>query len=649
MSKTIKLKSLELLNFKGIADLKIEFASDTTNISGRNGSGKTTIFDAFTYVLFGKDSHDRKDFNIKTLGPDGKPLPKIPHEVKCVLDVDGEAVELQRRYCEKWTKRRGSAVEEFSGHEEERFVNGVPCSVKDYNAKVAEICGESVFKFITNPLYFNAQKTDVQRAMLFRMAGGVSDSEVASGNAAFEALLKKLTGKTLDEYKREIAAKKRRIKESVESIPARIDERRRDTPDTEDWAALEDEKADLKAQIDALDGQLSDISKLVEAEMQSRKGIMDELNRVRMAKQERDMFLHNKLLADYNKHIAEYNDTKARLRRLGDECSSIAGDITAAELGMENLKQERERLLAAYRAISAETLTFDESGFVCPTCGRKYDLAEIEARQQDMSEKFRADKAQRLEANKTKGLAIKTKIEAQERNLADLRGLYAQRQAEYQTLSESPILGQQMAKPDVSEAIRSDKEYIALTNKETDLVNQLQSEGRTYDTSSIKLQKDAVLEEISEIDGRLAKRETIQRNEKRIAELEQELKAQSQELATLEGKEFTIAQFGRARVTAIESRINAMFSVVKFKMFEQQINGGEVETCEAMVDGVPYSDLNNAGKINAGLDIINAICRYEQVYAPIFIDNAESVNALLPTASQTIRLVVTDDKTLTID
>ena len=127
------------------------------------------------------------------------------------------------------------------------------------------------------------------------------------------------------------------------------------------------------------------------------------------------------------------------------------------------------------------------------------------------------------------------------------------------------------------------------------------------------------------------------------------MQAQSQALADLEAIEYTITQFAKAKVEHIEKRVNALFKVVRFKMFNQQLNGGETPTCEAMVNGVPYSDLNNAGRINAGLDIINAICNFEGVYAPIFIDNAESVNELMPTTSQTIRLIVTEDENLVIE
>lgn len=135
----------------------------------------------------------------------------------------------------------------------------------------------------------------------------------------------------------------------------------------------------------------------------------------------------------------------------------------------------------------------------------------------------------------------------------------------------------------------------------------------------------------------------------RISELEELQKAQAQELARLEKIEFTILEFEKAKDNMLAERINNMFQLVKFKFFTDQIKGDGKITCECTVDGVPYSDLNTAKKVNAGLDIINAICKRYNVGAPIFIDNRESVNELIDTESQIINLVVSKDQQLTIN
>ena len=209
--KSIVIRQLTLLNFKGIRNLTVDFDVNETNIFGYNGTGKTTIFDAFTWLLFGKDSKDRKDFNIKTLDVNNQPIERIPHEVTACIEVNGEEINLKKCYNEVWTKKRGSAVETFNGHSVECFYNDVPCSVTEYAKKIAELCDEQVFKLITNPLYFTAQKKDYQRTMLFRLAGDVTNDDVLERYPEFADLVAMLSGKTLEELKREVQSKKRKI------------------------------------------------------------------------------------------------------------------------------------------------------------------------------------------------------------------------------------------------------------------------------------------------------------------------------------------------------------------------------------------------------------------------------------------------------
>lgn len=649
MTKTIRIKALELVNFKGIRDLKVTFNDGITEVRGRNGSGKTTIFDAFTYVLFGKDSRDRKDFNIKTLDADNRAIPRIPHEVKCVLDVDGEEIELCRRYSEKWTKKRGSAYEEFTGHEEERFYNGVPCSVKEYSSKVSAICDEAVFKFITNPTHFAGQKTDVQRAMLFRMAGGVSDEDVAKGNADFLSLLDRLTGKTLEEYKRELAAKKRRIKDAVESIPARIDERNRDFAEEEDWEGLEKELREKHDALAEMDRTLASVSEAYRAKNAKKMELWNELSKVRGEKMKRRQEVEARLLKDYNEAVSEIYGIRSKVDMLAREKVSLTAENNALTGKLATLSDTRNVLLGEWKAIKAETLTFDDEQFVCPTCGRKYDMDEIESRQVEMTEAFQRRKGARLEENRQKGLRVKEQMAEAEARINSVQTRLAEIEAEIMELSSNPALSREQQRPETESVVSADKAFIELANRETDLQNQIDAmKDDAPDTKDITDGKALLMEGIADLERRLAKREQNAKNAERIKELEEELRSQSQALAELEGIEYTIACFSKAKVGMIEDRVNAMFKIVRFKMFEQQVNGGESETCEAMVDGVPYSDLNNAGRINAGLDIINAICNFEKVYAPIFIDNAESVNELLPTTSQSVRLIVTEDENLVI-
>lgn len=650
MSKRIVITRMDFLNFKGIRNLTVDFDSDQTSIYADNGLGKTSIFDGFTWVLFGKDSKDRKNFGIKTYDDTGEAIPKIPHEVTVTLLVNDEEVNLCRRYNEKWTKKRGSAEEVFDGHEEERLYNGVPCSVKEYNDKIAAICSEDVFKFITNPLHFTKQKAEVQRQMLIQMAGGVSDAEIAQGNADFENLLSKLTGKNLEEYKREIQAKKRRIKNELDMIPSRIDERKRDMPSSEDWDAIEQEIASKSERLKDIEQQLLDASKAAQEANNRRAELIRKQGDIYAEKSELKFKIKEDKLADYRKQQSARNELIAKINGEERAIASLRTEIKGYDIQLAALTETRNRLLEEWKSINAEQLTFNEDEFICPTCKRRFEVDEIENRQQELSETFSRNKAQRLELNKQKGLEVKAKREAIEKAKIQAEVNISSKQAWIDEQKSSPLYLNELVEPETESAIAADKRYIDLCNQETELKNRIENETFTEtDTSELMEGKGTIQASIDELKKMLSKKDIIQRNNERIAELETMMRKQSQEVAELEGIEFTIASFSKARIEAVERKINGMFHIVRFKMFDTQINGGEVETCEATVNGVPFSDLNDAGRINAGLDIINAICGSNGVYAPIFIDNAESVNELLPTQSQKIRLVVSNDKELVID
>ena len=646
--KKIIIKKINLVNFKGIRNLTVDLDEQITTICGRNGSGKTSIFDAFTWLLFGKDSQDRKSFNIKTLDAQGVAIPRIPHEVSATILVDGEEISLRRRYNEKWQKKRGSATEEFTGHEEERLYNDVPMSVKEWNEKIAEICSEQVFKFITNPLYFSAQKSDMQRSMLFRMAGEISDEEIAAGNEEFTALLAQLTNKTMEEYKREISAKKRRIKAEIDGIPERIDERKRDMPEVENWLAIDAELKAAQTELSEVEKSITDKAQAYTTASNERLNLSKQLSELKEKMLNREFAIKQAVNAEYNEQSSTqqqlFRDESAAL----SELNRVNSELARYQFDLNSMQEKRNKLIAEWREINARTLQFREDEFVCPTCKRPLDIDDIERKQNEMTENFNIRKSSDLAENNRKGQANKKAMEDTQTLIKRCEEHIATLTRKIEELKANPLYSAVLTAPDATYAINTDNEYSSLYVEVSELEKKLNVPISMPDTADLKEKKQAIVSQIDELKKRLANKDIIERNNQRIQELEKLLRSQSEELAQLEGIEFTMANFSKARIEAMESRINGLFSVVRFKMFEKNINGGEVETCEATVNGVPYSDINNAMAINAGLDIINAICKSERVTAPIFIDNAESVNQLLHTQSQMIRLVVTDDDTLTI-
>ena len=644
--KQIEIKQIHLLNFKGVRNLLVDFVGDVTTISGDNGTGKTTIFDAFTWVLFGKDSEDRKAFNVKTLDKDGNPIEKLPHEVTATFVVDNQIVTIRRCFTEKWQKRRGSAIEEFTGHEEERFINDVPYSVKDFTSKINELfCSEEIFKLITSPFAFNGLKTDKQRNILTTMIGEISDAEIANDYIDFQELLQNLQGKTLDEYRKEIMAKKRVIKTEITTIPSRIDEQKRNVIDV-NTNIIAEEANKLEQRLSEINAQLTDI---VNAEEASNKAISEQYDVIRRKERE----LNNLKIKVTTDFMQEYNDTMQRIANINGRINLAKADsdrkqamIARYKEIIENCNQRRNELIANWKSINAESLVFDDNEFICPTCKRPFDEGEIAIRKAEMIENFNEDKTRRLARNNELGKQNNEDKVKAENAVKELQLGIEDNSAEIAGLLQS--LPKTVEKPNIDLAIANNEEIKTLQAEIDNLRQQVTAPTTNESKQQLISERDSINLVLRESQRQLAMAENNKRISDRITELELQYRSQCEALAELERIEHIIEQFSKRKTEVVEHKVNELFSVVKFKMFETLINGGEVETCVATINGVPFADLNSASRINAGLDIINAISKHYDVVAPIFIDNAESINEIMATQSQQVRLQVSNESTLTI-
>ena len=643
---------MSLLNFKGVRELTVDFDEHETNIFGANHTGKTTLFDAFVWLLFDKDRQDRQNFGIRTYDEDNNIIPKLPHEVSACIEVNGVEINLKRCFVENWVKKRGSQEAVYDGNSEERYWNDVPCSKTEFAKKIADICDESIFKLITNPLYFPSMKPATQRGMLFQMAGDLTDADVAASDPQrFANLAEQLTHKTLEEYKKEIAAKKRRINQAIESIPARIDENKRLMPEAEDWSALERDIKEKEAKIKELDGQISDESKAYTAKAKANAEKAKELAEKKRQRTSRESAVRDELLASWYKQTEDYNNrriaaqqqsfdisqrrkmTEADIRREKEAIVKMQSDVNVLEQRLNRLRDE-------WRNIKAREFNPENLETVCPHCGRPYEQSQIDRSIEDQRISFNAHTSHMLEENKANGKKVASEVEGLKAGIAKSESVIKEKEALLETLIDKPFTETAPAKPDVTDGIASDQQLQQLDKDIAELEAVLAQPIDQPDTDFLKDGRKLLMDGIDEDRKHLAKRDTITATLKRIEELEAELKANNETLAELEGIEFNILEFGKAKVALVEDKINSLFSIVKFKMYERQINGGEVETCECLMHGTPYSVLSNSEKINAGLDIINAICRANEVNAPIFIDNRESATDIIDVDSQVINLIV---------
>ena len=651
MNKEVFLKKLILKNFKKVQDLTVTFTDKETFICGDNGTCKTTMVDAFYWLLFGKDSTNRADsnFNIKTLDKDGKPILRLIHSVTGVLSVNGREIELQRNYVEKWGS--GVNAEILQNHATEFYLNGVKLKTKkEYDSEVAAIMPEEVFRMVTNPFFFPSMKATDQKAMLMDMAGNVSDEEVAALKPDFLELLSNITGRSLEQYGKEIAAKKSAIKDELKGIPLRIDSVRDAMPEAEDWVALDAEIANKKEKLADIDNQIADKSKQVEAVLDGKVKIQQNINTKKLKRSERENEIKQSLNSSRNEVQTKISNLSYQITTKTGEIERKNNEANYIQAEIEQLDKDMAVLRVQYGKVDEERLQYPEGAFVCPTCKRPLEVEDIQAKQEELQAQFNQGKSFRLKEIQTKGKQKAARKEDLTKKhsviISDVVNLENEKTLLEQQVND--LKGNLPEQQNAQNVISSDKIWISLCNEIEDLENQLKIEAKPIDTTELKEAKAILSDAIDELNKRIGRRSTIERSEKVIADLENKRDQNNQALSELERIESITLDFQKAKDNKLMEKINGMFSLVSFSFISERLNGNENITCMCTVDGVPFPDLNNAMKINAGLDIINAICRSKGISAPIFIDNRESVNELIPTVSQIINLVVSKDKKLTI-
>ncbi|WP_347145931.1 AAA family ATPase [Parabacteroides goldsteinii] len=658
---TVRVMKLVLINFKGQKHLEVNFNPDVTYITGDNATGKTTIMDAFLWVLFGKDSQNRADFNIKTLDAEGKAIHKLEHEVTAVIDVDGIQTAFRRCYKENWVKKRGAVEPVMDGHSVDYFVDDVPLSKREYDSRVSAICPEQLFRQITNPAYFPSLKMQDQRAMLFDIAGNITNDDVLKylvtdkNRDMYAPLIEALNSrKSLDDFKKQTVSQKNLIKKEVSDIPGRIEENNRNMPEAQDWDAIRAQIAEKKSQIQDYDAQIADLSKASESvsahKNSLRTKINDNLNRIDTLKRE----VRKSANEEYETWYLLLQDKKNELSRSEGSINSLSGTLEYQKKEVSLFNQQKQGLLNVYHQLKEEEFSVNEDELVCPTCGRLFDGDDYVSRLETMKNNFNNKKIQKIDANVSEGKRLAGRIEDAEKLVAETEqkltdavklkdGL--QREIE-QMETHKP---EQIQPEDAEKLLSENAEYQALQKQITEWTDDLNKPYSVADTSDLRSKKNDLQLEVDTLNRELAKEDQIIRTTKRNEELEQQLRSMQQDIAACEQIEMTILEFMKAKVSLVEQRINSAFSYVKFKLFDTQVDGTEYDTCECMVDGTPYSDLNTAKKMNAGIDIINALCRAKGVTAPIFIDNRESVSELISCPSQLINLMVQRGSKLTIN
>ncbi|WP_373815538.1 AAA family ATPase [Jeotgalibaca porci] len=666
----ILLNKMTIRNFKGIKDFTLDADGKTINVSGDNGTGKTTLYDAFLWCLFGKDSTDKTKFDWKPLDENNQEIHHLETEVEVELSIDGGAKTLSRMVSENWVKTRGQAVAEFKGHNTIYKMDGIQIKQKEYKEYLDQLIGEDTFRMLTNLTYFpETLKWEERRKVLIELAGDVSVEDVIKSNGNLKPLYDLLAERSLEDNVKLTKQQMTSINKQIKDIPQRIDEVDRSLPDVSKLNAKE-LKASLAAKQEEINAKRDEISSIRNGASGAK--IKEQISTLRLHYAEMERDYTNQLESDLDgliekRQVAleELSALKLKADELKQSEGNINWDMQQCEREINQLTDLNIEARVGYKEIQEmEMPIFDEHVLSCPTCGQDFSedkALEIQANYEKETAEFNVNKANKLEKIAIAGKSNNTAIEKLEAEIADF-------DKKLEALAESKT--------------KLAKEMEAKMQEHANLTESIERERKSLNPFSSTEEALSIVEEISILQAKLNKdeqgqAERIKALETQYSELSQseyairndlmlfdqydkqiarrtELIAEEQTLSLeygkLEQRLFLLEAFVKTRVDLLTDTINSKFKLVKFKLFETAINGGIQEVCEPTVNGANYSTgLNNAARINAGLDIINTLMDHYGKRVPVFIDNSESINEILPIDTQLITLTVSKDKELKVE
>lgn len=672
------LKSLHMENFKGIKSLDVNF-SNKTSIKGQNAAGKTTIFDAFTWLLFNKNSAGEEKFNVRPLDKDGHRIDNVEIKVVGVIDVDGKEVELSKVQKQNWVKKRGTDTVTLQGNVNSFEIDGYPKSEVEFKAYISGLAqSEEMFKMLTNPQYFSSLKWKDQRDILMKLVAEVSDVELAQTDAKYALLITELEkAPSTDDIRAKFSKALSEWKKKQAEIPVRIDEAEKSKVDV-DVAEQELAKTDLETKIADIDAKIKDSD-----------GVMMELGREEMQLQfdmSGIMQIMNRDLTNRRSEIeAELRDLQNEIKRFADTIALKERRVSENETVISNADSERKRLGEEYNAETAKAFdefpylfdesewVFDENSTVCSLCGQKLPEDKIEQLKADFESRKRKAKADAEEKLKSEKIRFDTEkrtalnrlvdIGTERKNLiTKLRDENAKVKEEIKSLKEQEqediakkekICQQLSSIPEIADYSQNE-EYVKMKARHDEVlveIENLKANGEDAAVETLKSEKEELQAHLDEVNSTIAKASMNVEIDERIWQLQEEQKEIGQKVADQEQILYLLEEFIRFKLNKVSESINSHFKTVNFKLFEMQLNGGMKDCCECTVNGVPYSTLNSGHRIVAGLDIIRSLSKLYGVSVPIFVDNAESLNEFnVPDMdAQLILLSVSEDKQLKVE
>lgn len=637
----IEIKRMEIDHFKGITHMDITMDGDMV-ISGRNASGKTSIFDAFTWCLFGKDSSDSSDFWVKPHSQDGSEIHNLETRVMVVLDIDGSEKTFCHSMTEKWVKKNGEVDRVYSGNTHSYEINSVNVTASEYAKTIGEFVKQDVFRLITNPMAFNALDWKKRREILLKLSP-IDIDGVLLAKPEYSPIRQEMELRKTDlaGIKKVKSTQRKANNEELDQIPAKVTELQSMIDlQTSDDKCKQMQEDEIQKEIVRIKGILKkpscneekkqQLQKLLDASMKAKQKYTSKLSELESNRERLENSLHADLDgAERNIKSIELQIEERRTHLLSDETAN---------------KERLEKLIAETRqewyTVNSETMPEYKGSDKCPTCGQILPFDQIEKAKETYRENWIRDKKNRLAVITENGQALKKRIELSAEKIKGYEDQIKEFEQKKKDLEDvRSDITRELKKISTTDCSQN-SEILELEKAADDAELEFATYSSKTSTEEEDNRYEELVEELRELQSRMTRIEQVKALEQRIKELTDRQRELAVQTADIEKFLILLDQFSSERCSMLEKGINDKFRTVRWSLFERQINGGIAETCVCLINGIQFSDANNAAKINSGLEIIETLSDAYGIHVPVFIDNAESVNCLTKIPSQRIMMVV---------
>ena len=654
--KKIIFKSLSLLNFKGIRNLHVSFGENLTVISGRNAAGKTSIADAIMWVLFDV-GYDGNKLEPKTFDKNHEIIKEIPHEAELTLLVDGDQIVLKRSLSDAWKGDKCTNTYKY-------YVDGDVTTAGDFKKVVESICPDSVFRRISSATNFCSLPWQKQRELLESLADQYTSQDITQGDERFDFVVEELKKKSIADLIHHIKYKRKEVQKQLDSVPVRLAELNKSLPEAQDWDALSAEKTKLNDKLVELANKMQAI-RIGGADKVRYDGILKKIEFAEKRKRNMEQGAMNLATEQATKHQSDVITTNIAVKKaqsLVDDLKATMRGYTESEIHAKDKKEECERKVVDINnrldELSKSRWSWNAEDGICPHCGQPLPAEDVERIKKESKDRFNERKS-----NASK--KIQEEFNGIQQEYTDAKNILEKLDNDRmvttnqlvkanKTLKEAEFkkLEVDAEKPKTYEQILAEKEeYQQVVKEIADLQAELDEPSARSDENTemiigLEKEREPIGIRYNEVLELLATKETYDRISGLIEKAKQDKESYQNQLDELDEKLDLANEYNKKSCQLLEENVNGHFSYVKWSMFTQDLDGNMKPYCECYHDGVPYSRLNGAAKVNAGIDIANTFSRFYQVSAPMVLDECESVNDPIYSGDQQqIRLkVTTDDK-----